>query len=276
MICKNKYKIQNKINEGSFGSVYKANNTITNEVVAIKFEKKSDTIKSLKNEAKIYQYLGKIEGFPIIKMFGTTDQYNYLVMNLLGNSLLNVINNYNKLSLKTVLVLGIQIIQRIKSLHEKCLLHRDIKPSNFLFGLEYESNKLFIIDFGFTKRYDYNGIHINKKNIRKTIGSTNYCSINVHNYIEPSRRDDLESVIYVILTMLVGKLKWFNNPNLSDILLLKEKLLFDNIPSFIKLMLNHIRNLNFDEKPDYNYLIDLMKKEFKDNDFNNSLDFEWS
>ena len=114
MICKNKYKIQNKINEGSFGSVYKANNTITNEVVAIKFEKKSDTIKSLKNEAKIYQYLGKIEGFPIIKMFGTTDQYNYLVMNLLGNSLLNVINNYNKLSLKTVLVLGIQIIQRIK------------------------------------------------------------------------------------------------------------------------------------------------------------------
>ena len=76
--------------------------------------------------------------------------------------------------------------------------------------------------------------------------------------------------------MLVGKLKWFNNPNLSDILLLKEKLLFDNIPSFIKLMLNHIRNLNFDEKPDYNYLIDLMKKEFKDNDFNNSLDFEWS
>ena len=66
----NKYKLIEKISEGSFGTVFKAENNRTKEFVAIKFEKKSDNIKSLKNEAKIYQYLGRLDGFPELKIFG--------------------------------------------------------------------------------------------------------------------------------------------------------------------------------------------------------------
>jgi len=273
----NKYNLIEKINEGSFGTVFKAENIRTKDTVAIKFENKSDQIKSLKNEAKIYQYLGKIDGFPQIKIFGTTDKVNYLVMDLLGNSLVNVITHYKALSLKTVLVLGIQIIKRIQTLHDKFLLHRDIKPSNFIFGIDNDTNKLYLVDFGFAKRYDYNGKHIEEKNIKNVIGSPNFVSLNIHYNIEPSRRDDIESCIYVILTMLFGRLEWFNKTNLNEIAQLKKQIIsIDDVPSFIKIMLYYVRSMKFDEKPDYDYLINLMVKEFNNNNFKNDGKYEWN
>ena len=253
-----KYKLIEKINEGSFGTICKAENIRTKEIVAIKFENKSEQMKSLKNEARIYQYLGKLNGFAQLKTFGTTGDINYLVMDLLGYSLVDVIKK-KELSLKTVLVLGIQIIKRIQSLHNNYLLHRDIKPSNFVFGNEYDTNKLFLIDLGFAKRYDYNGKHIEQKNINKIVGSLNFVSINVHNHIEPSRRDDIESCIYVILTMLFGDLEWFKETDINKIALLKRNIVNDDkIPIFIKKMLNYIRSIEFDATPDYDYIISLM------------------
>jgi serine/threonine protein kinase len=270
----NKYKLIEKINEGSFGTVFKAENIRTNDFVAIKFENKSDQIKSLKNEAKIYQYLGKLDGFPQIKTFGTTDKVNYLVIDLLGNSLMNIIIYYKALYLKTVLVLGIQIIKIIKSLHDKSLLHRDIKPSNFIFGTGNDTNKLFLVDFGFAKRYDYNGKHIEEKNIKNIIGSPNFVSLNIHNNIEPSRRDDIESCIYVILTMLFGRLEWFDKDDLSEIAQLKKQIIsVHEVPSFIKIMLYYVRTMKFYERPDYDYLINLMVTEYNNN-FKNDEKFE--
>ena len=252
-----KYNLIEKINEGSFGTIFKAENIRTKEMVAIKFENKSEQMKSLKNEARIYQYLGKLNGFPQLKTFGTTGDVNYLVMDLLGFSLVDVIKK-GELSLDMVLVLGIQIIKRIQSLHNNCLLHRDIKPSNFVFGNEDNTNKLFLIDLGFAKRYDYNGLHIEQKNIKHIVGSLNFVSINVHNYIEPSRRDDIESCIYVILTMLFGDLEWFKETDINKMALLKRNIINDDIPIFIKKMLTYIRSIDFDATPDYDYIINLM------------------
>ena len=273
----NKYNLIEKISEGSFGSVFKAENIRTKENVAIKFEIKMDNIKSLKNEAKIYQYLGKINGFPQIKMFGTMDKLNYLVIDLLGKSLSNTILYFNKLSLKTTLLIGIQIINRIKVLHENQLLHRDIKPSNFLFGLEKDTTKLYLVDFGFSKRYIYNGNHIQERELTKIVGSPNFVSLNIHNHIEPSRRDDLESCIYIMLTMLLGKLVWFDKSNLNDIYKLKEQIiLLEEVPSFIKNLLNYVRKMKFDETPDYNYIINIIIETFKTNLFENDDKFEWN
>ena len=273
----NKYNLIEKISEGSFGSVFKAENIRTKENVAIKFEIKMDNIKSLKNEAKIYQYLGRINGFPQLKMFGTTDKVNYLVIDLLGNSLSNTILYFNKLSLKTTLIIGVQMINRIKVLHENQLLHRDIKPSNFLFGLEKDINKLYLVDFGFSKRYIYNGTHIQEKKLTKIVGSLNFVSLNIHNYIEPSRRDDLESCIYIMLTMLLGKLVWFDKSNLNDIYKLKKQIiLLEEVPSFIKILLNYVRKMKFDETPDYNYIINIIIETFKTNLFENDDKFEWN
>jgi serine/threonine protein kinase len=274
----NKYQLIEKINEGSFGTIYKAKNIRTKEMVAIKFENKTTQNKSLKNEAKIYQYLGKLDGFPELKWFGTNNNTNYLVINLLGQSLTDTIKHFKALSLKTVLVYGIQLVQRIQVLHNKLLLHRDIKPSNFVFGLGTSGlNKLYLVDYGFSKRYDYDGIHIEEKKIRHIVGSINFVSLNVHNHIEPSRRDDIESCIYIILTMLFGHLEWFDKTDVDDIYNLKTQILsITEVPSFIKNMLVYIRSIQFDEKPDYDYIINLMVKEFNNNGFTNDGKFEMS
>ena len=273
----NKYKLIEKISEGSFGTVFKAENIRTKDFVAIKFEFKNDQIKSLKNEAKIYQYLGKIDGFPQLKMFGTTEQTNYLIIDLLGTSLLETIKQYNTLCLKTTLLLGIQIIKRMQSLHEKHLLHRDIKPSNFIFGLGSQTNKLFLVDLGFSKRFNYNGDHIQEKRISRIVGSPNFVSLNIHKHIEPSRRDDLESCVYVILTMFNGKLEWFDKSNLDTIYALKSKIIeLDCVPEFIKIILLYIRNIKFEETPDYNYIIKIMINTFLEKSFVNDDIFEWN
>ena len=173
---------------------------------------------------------------------------------------LHIINYYKTLSLKSVLVIGIQLIKRIKILHEKFLLHRDIKPSNLLFGNGNDVNKLFLLDFGFSKRYEYNGSHIEEKCIKQVVGSPNFVSLNVHTLIEPSRRDDVESCIYVILTMLFGNLSWFNNIDMDNVVFLKTKLLETyELPLCIKNMLLYVKTLSFKETPDYDYLIQLMK-----------------
>jgi hypothetical protein len=261
LIIANKYRIIEKLNEGCFGKVFKAVNIRSNVLVAIKVETKNNNITSLKNEAKIYQYLGKMEGIPNLKWFGTTQNINYLVINLLGPSILK---NGKNTSLKNSLLIGIQIIERIKHIHNKYLLHRDIKPDNFLFDLDQQTNKIYLIDFGLCKRYNYNGKHIEQKTIKQIIGSPNFVSINVHKGIEPSRRDDLESGVYVIANMILGNLDWFNCKSLFEINILKENFKKKlEIPIFIKRMLEYIHLLEFKEKPDYDYLINIMTNEIK-------------
>jgi serine/threonine protein kinase len=257
-----KYDLLEKINEGAFGTVFKAENKRTKELVAIKFETNNGTIKSLKNEAKIYQYLGKLDGFPQLKTYGTTNNVSYLVINLLGQSLSSILETYGRLSLNTTLLLGVQIIQRLQALHNMFLLHRDIKPSNFVFGLGDRTNKLYLIDLGFSKRYMYDNEHIEEKQLRHIVGSPNFVSLHVHNLVEPSRRDDLEAGLYVILTMLFGNLNWVNSSDMKTIVLLKNQLTTSyKLPTCLAIMLHYIRNLAFNEPPDYDYLIQLMLDE---------------
>lgn len=255
----NKYLIVEQINKGSYGTVFKAQHVRTNEFVAIKMENNNNVTNSLKNEAKIYQYLNNIPGFPSLKMYGTFQGTNYIVTELMGQSLHDTIKHYKALNLKTTIYLGVQIIELVQIFHSKLLVHRDIKPSNFLFGLDAKMNNLHLIDFGFAKRYSYDGSHIPETNISNIIGSINYVSLNIHKGIEPCRRDDLESCIYIILTMLFGTLEWFNKKNLHEIYTLKQNIInIPEIPNFIKTILTYVRQLTFEQTPNYKFIIETM------------------
>ena len=261
----NKYKLLAKLSQGSFGQIYKAENIRTGDLVAVKIEPKSGDNKSLKSEAKIYQYLAKLDGFPQLKWYGSTDKVTYLVTDLLDHSIYDLVKSQGRLEMEIVLLLGKQMIQRLQVLHNYFLLHRDIKPQNFM--LNVTTNKLYLIDFGFSKRYNYDGNHIKQSKISKIIGTPNFVSINVHKGIEPSRRDDVESCIYIMIYMLFGKLSWSKETGLKNMCLKKEQLTNLEkplIPGFLKQLLIYVRTLEFDECPDYDEIIKVFDTVYKD------------
>ena len=132
MIIGKKYELICKIGSGAFGSIYKGKNIRTGESVAIKMEQVDSQTKLLKNESIIYQFLINTEGLPNVKWFGK-DNYNYyMVLNLLGDSLQTLKERKKTFSLQLTLQIGIQIINLLRSIHNKGLVHRDIKPENLL------------------------------------------------------------------------------------------------------------------------------------------------
>lgn len=258
MIIANKYKIIEKLNSGEFGTIFKAENIRSKEHVAIKMEHISleTKINMLKRETQIYQYLGKAQGIPQVKWYGSTEEYNYMVLPLFGDSL-----SSKTFSLSDSLSIGQKIVRLLKFIHEKGLIHRDIKPDNFVFS--QDGLDIYIIDFGLCRKYiDKNNEHIEMKSGKTIIGTPNFVSVNVHNGIEPSRRDDLISVAYIILYLINGGLPWLGLERVREMKEMKEMkmqkqfiLEWSKTPLQLIAYLKYCETLKFDEMPDYDYLI---------------------
>lgn len=256
-----KYTILEKIGSGTFGTVCKGKNIRTNELVAIKIEPISNETKLLKNESLIYQYLQNSPGIPLVRWFGKDKINYYMVMDLLGDSLETLKKVKTSFSLKLTLQVGIQALNLLMFIHDKGLIHRDIKPDNFLLGLNEQINQLHIIDFGFCKCYMKNNRHIAFGKTSKLIGSPSFASINSHNNFELSRRDDIESLCYMLIYLYLGKLNWQEYENIT-IQMMKIDIINDtNIPKIFIKILTIVRNIDFEDRPQYLDLINLLNKE---------------
>ena len=275
-LINHKYKLLEKIGEGCFGSIFKGKNIRSNEEVAIKIEPIATQTKLLKNESIIYHYLLNTNGIPSVKWYGKDELNYYMVLNLLGESLQTVKDNVCFFSLKATLQIGIQIVSLLQTIHDKGLIHRDIKPENFLFGLNDKKNQLYIIDFGFCRTFINNDtkVHIPMAKLSNLIGSQTYASINAHNYIELSRRDDLESLFYMLIYFVRKQpLEWqnidINCNNREKNTMIKEKKLntIENpdvtIPSVFINCLRTMRGLEFEDRPNYTDIINILNAELK-------------
>ena len=137
--------------------------------------------------------------------------FHVMVMDLLGPSIEDLFQTCKRnFDLKTVLMIGQQMIRRIEKVHDERIIHRDIKPDNFLIGgTESTRDNVYIIDFGLAKCYkNSEGEHIPYKDGKNLTGTARYASIATHKGIEQSRRDDLETIGHVLLYLVKGSLPW--------------------------------------------------------------------
>ena len=288
LIFFNKYKPSKKLGEGSFGKIYLAYNVITKEKYALKLENRNNHQSLLEQEAYILCYL-KGEGIPYIKSYGYSGEYNVLVMELLGKSLEQLFEEKgSKLSLKTVCMLGIQMISRLEYIHNKHILHRDIKPDNFIIGIDINCHKVYLIDFGLSKKYRSSRTlqHIKYSENKKLIGTARYASINALAGIEQGRRDDMEALSYVLIYFLRGCLPWQGlrvNKKEDRHKKIKEKKKMVNskelcigLPNQFYLFVDYCRQLKFDEEPNYEYLKGLLIEIMNNNNFGFDYVYDWS
>lgn len=266
----NKYKIENIIGKGKFGVVYKGSHLKTNKEIAIKKENNDSVVKILKHETTIlnYLYTHGCKCIPIVFWFGLYNNSTYLVMTYYPCSLYDY-RKKNKLEENEIHNIMIQMINILEHIHKHFVIHRDIKPHNFMMD---ENNDLFLIDFGISTIYiDDNNNHIQIEDSKEYIvGTPNYISYNIHNGIIPSRRDDLISIGYIFLFLLLGSLPWekkMNEIKKSEILpvnhvlhskniFLKNQKIINNMdysPCFTK-YIQYCYNLEFDTDPKY-YLL---------------------
>jgi len=119
-----------------------------------------------------------------------------------------------KFNLQTTLMLADQMIARLEHVHTNLYLHRDLKPNNFVIGTGSRLNVIYLIDFGLAKHYKdrLTGKHIPFKDNKQITGTIRFASINAHYGMEQSRRDDLESLGYVLIYLMKGMLPWQKGP----------------------------------------------------------------
>ena len=238
-VLMNKYRPLYFIGSGTFSEIICVENIYTKNKYAMKFENKNNTYSLLAREASIYKRLSGIRGVPQLLWFGSDAIRRYMIIPIYSYNLLQ----YKVTSINELIMIGNQLLGTLKQLHDKGYIHRDIKPENIMFN---DPRYLHFIDFGIcTNIYKFvettvggniSKVHIPQKKISNIIGTLNYVSTNIHEYITPSRRDDIISVVYVLLFLFwEGNLPW-NISTQEDMKIQKEQLLildgYDIVLSF--------------------------------------------
>uniref|UniRef100_A0A914VRL0 non-specific serine/threonine protein kinase n=1 Tax=Plectus sambesii TaxID=2011161 RepID=A0A914VRL0_9BILA len=288
-IVDGQYRLIRRLGQGSFGEVYHGLNLLSGEHVAVKVEPTVSRSPQLHYESKVYKLLYGSHGISNMRYYGTVHDYRVLVMDLLGPSVEDLFNYCSqRLSMKTVLMLADQMIRLIETIHNKNMIHRDIKPDNFLMGVGQNSEKVYLIDFGLAKKYrdSHTQEHIAFREDKSLTGTARYASINAHLGREQSRRDDLESLGYVLMYLIRGSLPWQGIKAATakqKYEKIKEKKcvtpvawLCDGYPPEFATYINYCRSLQFEERPDYAFLRQSFAGLFKALDYKRDFMFDWT
>mmetsp|Transcript_48456 Transcript_48456/g.156500 ORF Transcript_48456/g.156500 Transcript_48456/m.156500 type:complete len:350 (-) Transcript_48456:504-1553(-) len=288
-----RYIIGAKIGAGSFGDVYMGKDRNSGEDVAIKVESADVKHKCLHREFRACRHLEKAgtSRVPRVHEFESTATGAVMVSELLGPSLEDLFDFCkHRFNLKTVLCIADQMLECLQHVHAVGFLHRDLKPANFLIGLGNRANTVHLADFGLVGAWldPTSGQHVDCKKSRGPVGTLRYMSINTHAGVEQSRRDDLESLGYVLLYFLRGSLPWQDDgqqdvaKRRKDHVVMNKKLcvpiqdLCKGLPEEFATYMSYVRSLPFQAAPNYDYLRDLFKGLFARKGFRDDHYYDWT
>ena len=285
----NKYRIKKLIFKTKYSLLYEGINIKQNEPVAMKFEKRISKENLLQSEAFLL-FILKGFGIPKVITYGKSGLYNILIQELLGLSIsdlwkLKKKENENILR-KDICMIALQCIDRLEYIHSKNIIHRDIKPHNFLIGRK-DPKIIYLIDFGFSRKYrsSRTGKHIKFKNNKMICGSLKFISVNGNRGYELSRRDDLESLAYMLIYLGNKSLPWtkvdYSKPskNIIEIFRIKNlttpEKLCKGLPEEYAEFLKYAKKLEFEQEPNYIYLKSLFTSILTKNQLKNDYLFFW-
>jgi len=282
IVVASRFHLISKLGKGSFGVAYKSLDLLTNKHIAIKLERKRDTdSKNNKQRRKtcvntreisILERLNGCHRVPQLIWHGNYKQYHVMALELQGMNLSDLYEkNGKKFSLQTVIYLLVECILCIEAIHAKGIVHRDIKPQNFIISCNPLSNKLYIIDYGLSSWF-INSVneHIAFNDKCSPVGTARYASIHNHRGVHQTRRDDLESIGYMICFFMKGSLPWQGLREAGRVRKWRKieqkkssvsnATLTQGLPMEFCYYLDHVKKLKYGQKPNYKKLVNVMKK----------------
>ena len=284
----NKYKLIRKLGQGSFGSIYQAQSKYSNKYYAVKLEDMRQNQYVLEEESIFLSYLN-CPRIPKLKSFGYSGSLIVLVMELLGNSLDKIFDQLpsRKMSIRCVCNIAYQLLMIFEVIHNYNIIHRDIKPANVAVGYEEKSKFIYLLDFGLSKKYRSSKTkkHFPFVTNHKLVGNARYSSINALEGGSQSRRDDLESLGYLLLYLLLGRLPWQGHISHSKedkyykIREIKKNTtpaeLCQGLPQQFREYLEYTRSLEYETDPDYDYMKNLFLTVLKKYNWDFDYFYDW-
>lgn len=203
-------------------------------------------------------------------------------MELLGDNLSELRRKTatGKFSMATTLSLGIIFVRSLEQIHDLGYLHRDVKPSNFVIGNDGRRNQVFVIDFGLARKFVMPDGSIRPARDQAGFrGTARYASINSHMSRDLGRRDDLWSVLYILIEFAKGFLPWRKLKEKDEIRDVKINMntpeLCDELPKEFLQFMDHLQALDYADRPDYDYLIQLLQHRLKLMGCDEQTPFDW-
>eukprot|EP00762_Andalucia_godoyi_P008054 ANDGO_02141.mRNA.1 putative serine/threonine-protein kinase DDB_G0292354 len=262
-----RYRVGKKLGVGAFGEAYVGTDLVTSSEIAIKIERNDTRRMVLRLEIAALKRLLHCPRIVRYIASGRSDDLSYLIMTRQGENLAELRKQTpaQRFAFRTVLWIAPQMVESIQQVHSAGYLHRDIKPANFVVGIS-NSRDVYLIDFGLARKFrTQTGEMRPARPSAGFRGTARYASLASHRGEELSRRDDLWSLLYVLVEMCVGHLPWRKVKDKEAIGKVKEAIPHSdfcaNLPLCFSLFYQHLVSLRYEDEPDYAYIRELFLKE---------------
>ncbi|WKX99861.1 hypothetical protein Q1695_014608 [Nippostrongylus brasiliensis] len=261
-----RWKVVRHIATGPFSNVYVVADDNDGKIkYAMKCEKQEGNIRPvLKLDVLVLMSVKGSIGFPLFIAAGRTTTYRYCVMQLVGPDLGKLRRSLvaKRFSVPTALRVLQQTLRRLEVLHDAGWLCRDVKAPNFAIGLGQESGIIYMLDFGFARKFkEPNGQIIPPREAAALLGTFQYTSLASHNHKDQAPKDDLESWFYMAAELLKGPLPWSKIDGHKEHLTIAARKMYirgegraefiEGMPSEFNIILSMIDELGFFDRPPY-------------------------